>query len=101
MPPNTVSVCRPGKFGNPFKEDACRDVGYTGTDEQIKNQCIEAFKFWLVDKNWRLSWEGKESEKRREAILDSLHLLKGKNLACWCREGTPCHADVLIDLANK
>ena len=27
--------------------------------------------------------------------------LRGKNLACWCRLGDPCHADVLLDLANR
>jgi len=26
--------------------------------------------------------------------------LRGKNLACWCRIGEPCHADVLLSLAN-
>ena len=26
--------------------------------------------------------------------------LGGKNLACWCKPGDPCHADVLLDLAN-
>lgn len=26
--------------------------------------------------------------------------LAGKNLACWCKPGEPCHADVLLDLAN-
>lgn len=26
--------------------------------------------------------------------------LRGKNLACWCKPGTPCHADVLLRLAN-
>lgn len=25
--------------------------------------------------------------------------LRGKNLACWCKDG-PCHADVLLELAN-
>jgi hypothetical protein len=27
--------------------------------------------------------------------------LKGYNLACWCRPGSPCHADVLLELANS
>jgi hypothetical protein len=27
--------------------------------------------------------------------------LGGHNLACWCAEGSPCHADVLFDLANR
>jgi len=26
--------------------------------------------------------------------------LRGKNLACWCELGKPCHADVLLVLAN-
>lgn len=27
--------------------------------------------------------------------------LRGKNLACWCPEGQPCHADVLLEVANS
>ena len=27
--------------------------------------------------------------------------LKGKNLACWCPLDEPCHADVLLEIANK
>jgi Domain of unknown function (DUF4326) len=26
--------------------------------------------------------------------------LRGKNLACWCKLGNPCHADVLLRWAN-
>lgn len=26
--------------------------------------------------------------------------LRGKDLACWCRLDQPCHADVLLELAN-
>lgn len=32
-----------------------------------------------------------------EAARSMLH---GKNLACWCKPGDPCHADVLLELAN-
>jgi hypothetical protein len=28
-------------------------------------------------------------------------MLRGKNLACWCPLDKPCHADVLLELANK
>ena len=34
-------------------------------------------------------------------LREHLHELKGKNLACWCKPGEPCHADVLIALANE
>lgn len=26
--------------------------------------------------------------------------LCGYNLACWCKPGAPCHADVLLEIAN-
>lgn len=26
--------------------------------------------------------------------------LAGKNLACWCKIGEPCHADWLLEVAN-
>jgi Domain of unknown function (DUF4326) len=29
------------------------------------------------------------------------HELRGKNLACWCPLDQHCHADVLLELANK
>jgi hypothetical protein len=28
-------------------------------------------------------------------------LLRGKDLACWCKLDEPCHADVLLELANR
>jgi len=31
----------------------------------------------------------------------SLSELRGKNLACWCSLSEPCHADILLKLANK
>lgn len=30
-----------------------------------------------------------------------LEPLRGKNIACWCKLGEPCHADVLLRLANS
>ena len=27
--------------------------------------------------------------------------LAGRNLACWCAIGTPCHADTLLRIANE
>lgn len=34
------------------------------------------------------------------SLADMRVELHGKNLACWCKIGTPCHADVLLELAN-
>jgi hypothetical protein len=27
--------------------------------------------------------------------------LRGRNLACWCKPGTQCHADFLVEIANS
>jgi hypothetical protein len=32
---------------------------------------------------------------------DARRVLRGKNLACWCKPGEPCHADVLLEIANR
>lgn len=34
-------------------------------------------------------------------IIANAGILRGKNLACWCKPGAPCHADVLLELANR
>lgn len=80
MPPNTIKVCRPGKFGNPFV------VGADGTAAE----CVEKFARDIYHPNGRVGFEA-----------DDVATLRGKNLACWCKLGAPCHADVLLELANK
>jgi hypothetical protein len=32
--------------------------------------------------------------------MDEIKALRGFNLCCWCKIGDPCHADVLLELAN-
>jgi hypothetical protein len=34
----------------------------------------------------------------RERVL---RMLRGKDLACWCPLGAPCHADILLGWANS
>ncbi len=43
----------------------------------------------------------------RDAVMKNGNLreqvpaqLRGRDLACWCRPGEPCHADVLLEIAN-
>ncbi len=100
LPENAVSVARPGKFGNPFKVDECRAAGFSGTDWQVAYRCVDAFRVWLGPR-WRINWDGEESEAARTKLLDALPTLRGKNLACWCAPDQPCHADVLLEMANK
>ena len=93
MPPNTVKVCRPGPFGNPFTFKAAEDAGYT------RRGAVAAFQDWLSGNPWACGDD--KFEAKRQVILARLPELRGKNLACWCKPDQPCHADVLRKLANR
>jgi hypothetical protein len=94
MPDNTVKVDRSTKWGNPFTADAALEAGY-GQPHRI---AVVAFRAWL---SGDFSYCGADQYRdRRAAILAGLPELRGKNLACWCRPDRPCHADVLLELAN-
>lgn len=82
-PENTVVVSRPSKWGNPFK------VGQPG----VATNADAAFRFKMFAK------EG--SDDRWVKMRLSISELRGKNLACWCPVGSPCHADVLLEIANQ
>jgi hypothetical protein len=85
MPPMTVKVDRSTVFGNPFRVD--EDMGHAA--------CIVAFRQWLLAVNPAFV------PSRHSVLRRRLHELRGKNLACWCAQGQPCHADVLLELANR
>jgi hypothetical protein len=70
-----VYVGRPTKWGNPFK------VGKDVTAAE----CVSKYKSSM------------SVILKQDAIKD----LKGKNLSCWCPLDKPCHADVLLELANS
>ena len=97
--PDAVIVDRRTAWGNPFDYRAAARVGYG--DE--RGAAADAFRGWLLGHDWGLP-EGETRETmaaRRQAILDNLHALRGHDLACWCPLDAPCHADVLLDLANR
>ena len=87
-------VTRPGPWGNPFSiDEVAATYGLDRAAAQAKAVALAGA--WLrgtLDK--KLSPGPAPS---RETIRAELG---GHNLACWCRPGTPCHADVLIELAN-
>ncbi len=102
MPPNTVKVDRTTMWGNP-----CQVVPFTPEGEKELRSINAEFRcFTALEAVFRFSYflgRVKQDDGGRifaVEIMDNLHKLKGKNLACWCKIGTPCHADVLLKLAN-
>jgi hypothetical protein len=85
------SVARPGPWGNPFTIDAVvEDTGLDRAAAQV--EAVARYGRWV-----RGEIEGLKAAPGREKIRSEQ---AGKNLACWCREGTPCHVDDLLRLAN-
>ena len=96
MPEGAVYVGRPSKWGNPFKPDDAIEAGFAQGKADAPKVCVDAFEDWL--KHRAFDWPF--GDELREAMLDGLGTLRGKDLACWCPLGQPCHADVLLKLAN-
>lgn len=99
MPKNCVKVTRPGVFGNPFTFAQLEEAGFSQGDRAKDAEfLVKSFKDWLVGRSEY--WCGPECDAKRAALKSRLEELRGKDLACWCKPGDPCHADVLLELAN-
>lgn len=120
MPENTVSVTRPGPFGNPFdlrREVHCWTALAHGYRAGRIAASVAMFRAWILQGKPAVS-EGcgiyLEVDGKSEPAAVSPPIaagtppsierikaeLRGRNLACWCRPGDPCHADVLLEIAN-
>jgi hypothetical protein len=91
MPANAVSVTRPGRFGNPFRvsDGSCThpDCGPKSHPPTTAQKAVDAFRRWI--------------EGHPALIAMVREKLRGRDLACWCKPGDPCHADVLLEIANR
>lgn len=123
MPPNTVSVTRPGKWGNPFNfksSDNCWNalaLGCRGDAKGRHEASVKAFRQWVLDPRGRVKEmdfgvvveaRGKKIPLGPRAtagvapsIAEIQEALRGKNLACWCALDQPCHGSVLLEIANQ
>ncbi|MDQ7877352.1 DUF4326 domain-containing protein [Microbacterium sp. QXD-8] len=106
--PDAVIVSRPSRYGNPFSLTAeeCEEgengncyvvrregrrvsVGHLATVEEARAAAAREYREHLTsvgDLGYTVD------DVRRE--------LGGRDLACWCPLDQPCHADVLLELAN-
>lgn len=73
------SVMRPSKFGNPFS-----------WKEHGRQWAVEQFARWIVE-----TLEGQAIALRAKIEL------RGRDLGCTCPLDGPCHADVLLRVANE
>ena len=123
MPEGAVYVGRPSAFGNPFEAYKCECCGYwdvrddngvtylvnhelvrrpeiradrstwTTRDEAVRKSVglyADELTYWV---GGRMDWD--------EDFAAAVRGLAGRDLACWCPLDQPCHADVLLEIANR
>ena len=107
MPAGAIYVGRPTRWGNPFR--VTRSSNYHGipgswfvldelgrayhpeqdTQDSARQRAVDLFAATLSD--------------REDASLSLQQVraeLAGHDLVCWCPTTSPCHADVLLAVAN-
>lgn len=110
MPDHCRSVARPSRFSNPFRivkmphrkyrvvlpqdlhDPVIYDIYFTHTRPspvsriEAHRQAVACFK---------------ELMKQRRLPEADLQRIRGKHLACYCPLHLPCHADILLEIANS
>lgn len=84
MPEGAVYVGRPSRWGNQYRVDDESGRYFKWDHETV----VKLHRLWIT-----APW----NEDALEAFLAPL---RGRDLACWCPLDQPCHADVLLELAN-
>lgn len=74
-PAGAIVVSRPSKWGNPFS-----------VSEYGRAEAIRLYREQLA---------------KMADLPKLLEPLTGHDLACWCPLDQPCHADILLELANR
>jgi len=87
-----IYIGRPSKWGNPYSHKNGTLAKYK---VDTREEAVEKYKEYILN---------------REDLLECLHELKGKVLACWCAGKMPlteedkpfrCHGQILLELIKE
>ncbi|MDR9443276.1 MAG: DUF4326 domain-containing protein [Schleiferiaceae bacterium] len=110
LPDNALRVARPSRFSNPFRVAQMPGKeyylvflphSYEGT---LAHRILRSRQYSHLTQReaHALAVECyRELLERRPLPGRDLEALRGKDLACYCPLDLPCHADVLLELANR
>jgi hypothetical protein len=115
-PEGAVVVSRPSRWGNPFAVQECKSApcradrlpvrhwhiydpgaGALSLSYPTREMAVATAVDWFHEGVFDNDGDRYEYLPRRDQIVSDL---AGKDLACWCPLDQPCHADVLLELAN-
>lgn len=107
---DAIKVDRTSPFGNhfvfskdPFVKPALWDVFSHGTIVKSCPSKREAIDFAIACHKAEVSATGPHNTRPLYPVPTPAAIakaLRGFNLACWCKPGEPCHADILLEIAN-
>jgi hypothetical protein len=90
MPEEAIYVGRPTKWGNPWRTAPAFESAGIRIPEITIESAVALHRQQMLARI--AQWPSLKAELIAE--------LRGHDLCCWCRLDQPCHADVLIELAN-
>lgn len=99
MPEGAVYVGRPTEWGNPFTAEICGSL----------QRAVDLYRLCVLSKEQpgdlkkpelKAANKAWESWVNMPSVLTIQLFLRDKDLACWCPLDKPCHADVLLEIAN-
>lgn len=95
MPEGAVYVGRPSRWGNPYVPYAPYKIMNVPITGMTASEAVNAYVCAIRgnDRGSRFHHDCPTSAFIREHLA-------GKDLACWCALGSPCHADVLLRIAS-
>lgn len=122
-PDGAIYIGRPTRWGNPIDFRAgeycwlALSYGCRADAAGRREASVKAYREWvsappgLVTAEYERGFSFGTSERMvahrprikvgRAPSLDEIRTLRGKTLACFCPLGAPCHADVLLEIANE
>lgn len=108
MPEGAVYVGRGSKWGNPWRIVPVTDHHFPFGDAADVIHVTSRASIGRFERHTRSPGTGAPYWARQayrydltaDLIVDSIIELRGRDLACWCPLDSPCHGDVLLEIAN-
>jgi len=102
--PDAVIVARPSRWGNPFavgEEVTINGWGEIATVTMTPALAVACYRDLMTTRLHRDPNDMPEDAAWVESWYTGLDEIRGHDLACWCSLDQPCHADILLELANS
>lgn len=86
-PDDAARVSRGTDWANPWRVgDLVALPGFDGSIRVTPQIAVELFAAWVTERGW---------------VEQMTEELAGRDLVCWCKIGTPCHADWILETVNR